>query len=118
MLHYAVCDVDNLFSYILAYQCKSTQNLTCILQKIPIMACYKNITKIFVYDLQTLFENMAHNAVYQILTGYRYSICNIKTLLSDIGTNIFSCQLITRIVYTCSLDHNKRLIIIIDVLLS
>ena len=45
------------------------------------MACYKNL-----YDLQTLFENMAHNAIYQILTGYRYNVHNIKTFLGDFGT--------------------------------
>ena len=47
------------------------------------------LAAIFVYD-QTLFENMAHNAVYQILTGYRYNVRKIKTFLSDIGTKHIS----------------------------
>ena len=47
------------------------------------MACYK----IFVYDRQTLFENMARKVVYKFLTGYRYNVRNIKTFLSDICTN-------------------------------
>ena len=84
VLHYQVCDVDNLFIFILAYQC--IRNLPGISKGTQLWLA----TRIFVYELETLFENMAYNAVYQILTGYRYNVCNIKTFLSDIGTNIFS----------------------------
>ena len=35
VLHYQVCDVDNLFINILAYQCTSTQELNRYIKKDP-----------------------------------------------------------------------------------